>query len=98
MGLGLADHYVVLCKVRLLGALIKRREVVVRARKIRSEKLGEHQYREGSAKSLEWKGVEWDGDNNVKHMWEQVKRAMVGSAREVCGSVRAGGKNPKSVW
>ena len=31
-------------------------------------------------------------------MWEQVKRAMVESAREVCGSVRVRGKNPKSVW
>ena len=28
-------------------------------------------------------------------MWEQVKWAMVESARELCGSVR---KNPKSVW
>ena len=31
-------------------------------------------------------------------MWDQIKRAMVESAREVCGSVRVGGKNPKSVW
>ena len=31
-------------------------------------------------------------------MWEQVKRAMVKSTREVCGLVRIGGKNPKSVW
>ena len=36
-------------------------------------------------------------DNNVKHMWEQVKLAVVESAREVCGSVRVGGKNPKRV-
>ena len=48
--------------------------------------------------SLEEKGVEWDEDDNVKHMWEQVKREMVGSAIEVCSSVRVGGKNPKSVW
>ena len=39
------------------------------------------------------KRVEGDRDNNVEHMWEQVKRAMVESAREVCGSVRVGGKN-----
>ena len=38
-----------------------------------------------------------DGDNNVEHMWEEVKRARVESAREVCGSVIVGGKNPKSV-
>ena len=31
-------------------------------------------------------------------MWEQVKLAMVESAREVCGSVRVGRKNTKSVW
>ena len=31
-------------------------------------------------------------------MWEQVKWAMVESAREICGSVRIGGKNLKSVW
>ena len=31
-------------------------------------------------------------------MWEQVKRTMVESAREVCGSVRVGGNIPKSVW
>ena len=31
-------------------------------------------------------------------MWEQVKEAMVESARGVCGSVRVRGKNPRSVW
>ena len=70
---------------------------MVGARRIRSEKLREHHYREGYARSLEEKGVEWDGDNSVEHMWEQVKWAMVESAREVCGSVRMGGKNPKNV-
>ena len=58
MGRSLSDHYVVLCKVRLVGAWIKRREVVVGARKIRSEQLREHQYREGYAWSLEGNGVE----------------------------------------
>ena len=41
--------------------------------------------------------MEWNGDNNVEYMWEQMKRAMVESAREMCGSVRVGGKNQKSV-
>ena len=36
---GLSDHHVVLCKVRLVGAWIKRRKVVVGAR---SEELREH--------------------------------------------------------
>ena len=70
---------------------------MVGIRKIRSEKLREHQFRGGYARSLEGERVDWDGDNNVKHMWEQVKRAMMESAGEVCISVRMGGKNPKSV-
>ena len=58
MGHDLSDHYVVLCKFRLVGAWITRIEVVVEARRIRSEKLREHQYREGYVRSLEGKGVE----------------------------------------
>ena len=50
---GLSDHYVVLCKVRLVGTWVNRRTVVVVARRIRSEKLKEHQYREGYARSIE---------------------------------------------
>ena len=65
VGRCLSNHQVVLCKVRLVGAWTKRREVVVRARRIRSEKLREHQYREGYARSLEGKGVQWDGDDNA---------------------------------
>ena len=67
---------------------------MIGTRRIRIEKLREHQYREGYARSLEGKGVEWDGYNNVDCMWEQVKQAMVEIAREL----RVGGKNPKSVW
>ena len=41
------------------------------------------QYREGYTRSLEGKEVEWDGDDNVEHMWKQVKQAMVETAREI---------------
>ena len=34
MGRGLSDHHIVLCKVRLVGEWIKRREVVVGARRV----------------------------------------------------------------
>ena len=78
IGRGISDYHVVLCKVRLVGTRIKRRVVVDGAR-IRSEKLREHQYREEYARSLEGKRVERDGENNVEHMWEQVKRAVVES-------------------
>ena len=70
---------------------------MVGARRIRSEEMKGHQYREGYTRSLEEKRVELDRDDNVKNMWEQVKQAMVESGREVCGSVRVGGKNSKCV-
>ena len=79
----------VLCKFKLVGAW---REVVVRGRMIRSEKLRKNQYREEYTRSFEGKRVEGGGDNNVEHMREQVKWAMVDSPREVCGSVKKGGK------
>ena len=55
MGRGLSDHHVVLCKFRLVG--VWSRKVVVGARRIRSKKLREHQYRKRYARSLEGKGV-----------------------------------------
>ena len=70
----------------------------VEAGRIRSEKLREDRYRERYLRSLEWKRVEGDGDDNVKHMWELVKRAIVESTRELFCLVRVGGKRPKSVW
>ena len=71
---------------------------MVGARRIRSKKLRGHECREGYARYLEGEGGEWNGDNNVEHMWEMEIQPMVESAREICGSVRDGGKNPKSVW
>ena len=85
MGRGISDHHVLLCKVRLVETWMMKKEVLDGARRIRSEKLREHQYREGYARSFEGKRVDWDGENNVKHMLEQVKQAMVERAREVCG-------------
>ena len=38
------------------------------ARRIRSEKLREHQCRERYARYTEGEEVEWDGDDNVEHM------------------------------
>ena len=46
--------------------------MVVGTTRIRSEKLREHKHKEGYARPLEGKGVEWDRDNNVEHMFEQV--------------------------
>ena len=42
MGRSLSEHYVVLCKVRLVGGCIKMRDVAVGARRISSKKLREY--------------------------------------------------------
>ena len=67
---------------------------MVEARRIRSEKLRDHQCRKGYARSLEGKGVEWDGDNNVEH----VEAGKTGNGRKCKRSVWLGeswGKEPK---
>ena len=97
MGQGISDHHVVLCKVRLVGTWIKRGEVVDGARRIINEKLREHHYTKRYTGSFGGKRVECDGEKNVEQMWEQMRRAMVESARELCGSVRVEGGNPKNV-
>ena len=84
--------------VHLALKVISLKFLEIGSRRIRCKKLREHQYRETYARSLGGKGVEWEGDNNVEHMWEQVKRVMVESEREACGSVKVGGKKPKTVW
>ena len=43
---------------------------------------------EGYAKCLECKGIDRHVVQSVEQMREEVKRAMVNSAREVCGSLR----------
>ena len=96
-GKGFSDHHVVFCKVRLVGTWINRREMVNGARRIKSEKLRNHQYMEGYVRRLECK-VNWDKGRNVEKMLERVKRAKVDSAREVYGSARVEGKNPKNIW
>ena len=66
--------------------------------RIRSEKLGKHHRVKGYARCLESKRVESDEGRNVEQMWEQVKRVMDDSTREVCSSVRVRRNNPKNVW
>ena len=66
-------------------------------RRIRSKKQRENQYKEGYARSLEGRRGEWDEENNIEYMWEQAIWVMAESAREESGSVKVGGKNPKSV-
>ena len=43
------------------------------------------------------KKIDLEEVRNVKQMWEQMKQAMVESAREVCGSVRKWGEKTQRV-
>ena len=92
MGRGHSNHHVVLCKGGLRGEV----GYVTRSR---SEKLGEHQYREGYARTIESKREE-----NIEYMWEQLKGAMVNSVREiyVCerwnNEVKAAVEREEAVW
>ena len=54
-------------------------EVVDGTRRIRNEKLREHQYRDGYSKSLERERIEWDGESNVEYTWKKVKQPMADS-------------------
>ena len=57
---------------------------MVGARRIRSEKLREHQYMEGYARCLKSKRVEWDVGRNVEEMWEQVKKEQCLIVQDRC--------------
>ena len=58
----------VLCKVKLVGTWIKRREMVVGARRIIREKLKGDEYKDEQTWSLEGRRVGREGDDNVDHM------------------------------
>ena len=49
MGCGLSDHYDVLCKVRLVKVWIKRREVMVAARRIMHDRSAWQRFVRGDA-------------------------------------------------
>ena len=55
--------------------------MVIESRKLRNEKLREQQYIEEYVRYFESKKLERDERRNVEHIWEQVKRAVVDSAR-----------------
>ena len=47
IGRSLSDHYVAFCKVRLVDIRIKRREEVNGTKRVRNEKMREHQHGKG---------------------------------------------------
>ena len=70
---GLFYHYIVLCKVRLVSAWIKRREIVNETRRIRRKNSREHHYIERYYTCLVSNAVKWGKVRCVEQIWKQVK-------------------------
>ena len=73
MGPRLSDHHAVMCKVRLVGTWIRRREGMNWAGNIRSEKLRELLYIEKYGRFLKGKRLKLHEGRNVEQIWEQMK-------------------------
>src|SRR5678816_1653157 len=57
LGLGLSDHYVVLCKIKLVGAWMERKVIRKEVGKIKSEKLSEQGNKDKYVRTLASKSV-----------------------------------------
>src|SRR5678815_1676101 len=88
LGMELSDHYVVLCKIKLVGVWKERKMIRKELGRIKSEK--DKYLRAITSKSVECEQVE------TEQIWEQIKEAVVSSAKEVCGCVKVGSKNINS--
>jgi hypothetical protein len=96
--MGISDHYIVLCKIKFVGAWMGRKVRRVEKGRIRSEKLSEQGSKEEYVVKLMNKEVECE-QNGIEQVWKEVKEAVIGSAKEVCGCVKIGGRNDKSeLW
>ena len=94
----LSDHLIVLCKIRLIGTWMERKERNRKGERIRSERLKNEEYKREYKQAIENKSGRVHGELDVEIMWEQVKSIIVESAREVCGTARPGCKRKGSEW
>src|SRR5678816_1973233 len=65
--------------------------------RIKSEKLSEQGNKDKYLRELASKSVECE-QVETEQIWEQMKEAIVSSAREVCGCAEVGSKNVNSEW
>src|SRR5678816_2194491 len=72
---------------------VRRKEVG----RIKSEKLSEQGNKDKYLRTLASKTVECE-QVETEQIWEQMKEAVVSSAKEVCGCAKVGNKNVNSEW
>ena len=87
LGMGISDHYVVLCKIRLVGAWMEKIEVRKEVGRIKSEKLNEQGYKETYVRTLLNKSVECEQDG-TEQIWEQMKYTLVSSAEKFVDALK----------
>ena len=98
LGMGISDHYIVLCKIRLVGTWMEKKEIRKGVGRIKSEKLNEQGCKEKYVRTLVNKSVECEQDG-TEQIWSQMKDALVSSEKEVCGCAKVGSKNVNSeMW
>jgi hypothetical protein len=98
LGMGISDHYVVLCKIRLVGVWMERKMDRKKVGRIKSEMLNEQSYRDKYERTLLSKSVVCE-QNGIEQIWTHLKEALVNSAREICGSAKVGNRNVNSeIW
>src|SRR5678815_1875678 len=93
----LSDHYAVLCKIKLVGAWIKREVIRKEVGRIMSEKLNEQGNKDNYLRAFANKSVECE-QVETEQIWKQIKKAVVSSAKEVCGCAKVGSKNVNCEW
>src|SRR5678816_430318 len=91
LGIRLSDHYVILCKIKLVGAWVERKVIRKEVGKIKSEKLSEQGNKDKYVRTLASKSVECE-QVETEQIWEQMKEAIVSSAKEICGCAKVGSK------
>lgn len=95
---GISDHMIVLCKLRLIGSWVKKRQVECKVGRIRSERLTEAVKSQEYVRILEGRKEEMDGHVDVGQMWMKFKEVIIDSAREVCGVARVGKRKLNAEW
>jgi hypothetical protein len=79
LGMGISDHHVVLCKIKLVGAWMERKVSGMEVGRIRSERLNEQEYNEEYMRQLSNKVV--DDQVGTEALWTQIKDVLVNSAK-----------------
>src|SRR5678815_16083 len=84
LGMGLSDHYFVLCKIKLVGAWMEGKVIRKEVGKIKSEKLSEQDNKGKYVRALASKSVECE-QVDTEQILRKMKETNDNNTKEVCG-------------